>query len=61
MNEKLKKILFDEPNNIYILIANIVINISWVFLLGLYITKSIEKSLAIIITWSLSLTMGKAL
>lgn len=60
MKEKLKRILFDKPNNIFILIANVVINITWVFLLGLFINKSIQNTLIIIITWSLSLRMGKA-
>ncbi len=60
MKEKLKRLLFDEPSNIFILIANIVINISWVFLLGLFISKSIKNTLIIIVVWSLSLLMGKA-
>ena len=60
MNEKLKKLLFDEPSNIYILIANIAINIFWVFLLGLFISKSFINTFIIIIVWSLSLIMGKA-
>ena len=60
MNEKLKKLLFDEPSNIYILIANIAINIFWVFLLGLFISKSLINTFIIIIVWSLSLIMGKA-
>ena len=57
---KLKKILFDKPDNIIIMIANVVINISWVFLLGLLIDKSIKNTILIIATWSLSLLMGKA-
>lgn len=60
MKEKLKKLLFDEPNNIYILIANVVINITWVFLLGLFINKSIINTLVIIIVWSMCLKIGKA-
>lgn len=60
MKEKLKSLLFDKPKNIYILIANVVINISWVFLLGLFINKSIQNTIIIIIVWSLSLKMGKA-
>lgn len=60
MKEKLKKLLFDEPNNIYILIANIAINIAWVFSLGLFISKSLKNTIIIIVIWSLSLTMGKA-
>ena len=60
MKEKLKRLLFDEPSNIFILIANIVINISWVFLLGLFISKSIKNTIIIIVVWSLSLLMGKA-
>lgn len=59
-NEKLKRLLFDKPNNIFILIANVVINITWVFLLGLFISKSLKNSLIIIAVWSLSLFMGKA-
>lgn len=59
MKKRLKEILFDKPNNMYILIANVVINITWVFLLGLFIDKSLEKTLIIIIVWSLSLKMGK--
>lgn len=60
MKEKLKKLLFGKPNNMIILIANVVINISWVFFLGYFINESIEKTLIIIIIWSLSLFMGKA-
>lgn len=60
MKEKLRSLLFDKPKNIYILIANVVINISWVFLLGLFINKSIQNTLIIIIVWSISLKMGKA-
>ena len=60
MKEKLKRILFDKPNNIYILIANVIINISWVFLLGLFVSKSFINTFIIIIVWSLSLLMGKA-
>ena len=60
MKEKLKRLLFDEPSNIFILIANVVINISWVFLLGLFISKSIKNTIIIIVVWSLSLLMGKA-
>lgn len=60
MKEKLKKTLFGRPRNIYILIANVVINITWVFLLGLFISKSLKNSLIIIAVWSLSLFMGKA-
>ena len=57
---KLKKILFDKPSNIFILIANVTINISWVFLLGVLINKSIKHTIIIIATWSISLLMGKA-
>lgn len=57
---KLNKILFDKPSNIFILIANVTINISWVFLLGVLINKSIEHTIIIIATWSISLLMGKA-
>ncbi len=60
MKEKLKHILFDAPNNIFMLIANIVINITWVFLLGLFVSKSITNTIIIMIVWSLSLLMGKA-
>lgn len=60
MKEKLKKLLFDEPSNIYILIANVTINITWVFLLGLFISKSLINTIIIIVVWSLSLFMGKA-
>lgn len=60
MNKKLKKILFDKPDNIFILIANVVINITWVFLLGLFIDKSLINTLIIIVVWSISLLMGKA-
>lgn len=60
MKEKLKHILFDAPNNIFMLIANIVINITWVFLLGLFVSKSITNTIIIMIVWSLSLIMGKA-
>ena len=60
MKEKLRSLLFDKPKNIYILIANVVINISWVFLLGLFINKSIKNTLIIIIVWSICLKMGKA-
>lgn len=57
---KLKKILFDKPDNIIIMVANVVINISWVFLLGLLIDKSVKNTILVIITWSISLLMGKA-
>ena len=60
MKNKLKKLLFDKPNNIYILIANVVINITWVFFLGLFINKSLKNTLIIIVIWSLCLKMGKA-
>lgn len=60
MKEKLKKILFGKPSNIYILIANVAINITWVFLLGLFISKSITNTLIIIGVWTLSLKLGKA-
>lgn len=60
MKRKLKKLLFGKPENIYILIANVTINITWVFLLGLFINKSLKNTLIIIIVWSLSLFMGKA-
>lgn len=60
MKEKLKKFLFDKPNNILILIANVVINMSWVFLLGLLIEKSWKNTVIILITWTISLLMGKA-
>lgn len=60
MKEKLKRTLLGRPRNIYILIANVVINITWVFLLGLFISKSLKNSLIIIVVWSLSLFMGKA-
>lgn len=58
--EKLKKLLFGKPDNIYILIANVTINITWVFLLGLFISKSLKNTIIIIVVWSLSLIMGKA-
>lgn len=58
--EKLRKFLFDKPNKLWILIINVIINISWVFLLGLFINKSLVNTLIIIIVWSLSLRMGKA-
>lgn len=58
--DKLKKLLFDKPSNIYILVANVVINISWVFLLGLFVSKSLKKTVIIIVVWSISLLMGKA-
>jgi len=60
MKDKLKRILFEKSNNIFILIANVVINITWVFLLGLFINKSLINTLVIIVVWSLSLIMGKA-
>ena len=60
MKDKLKHLLFDKPNNIFILIANVAINISWVFLLGLFINKSLKNTLIIIIVWSISLLMGEA-
>lgn len=60
MKEKLKRLLFDKPNNIFILIANVVINITWVFLLGLFIDKSLVNTIIIIVVWSISLIMGKA-
>ena len=60
MKDRLKKTLFGRPRNIYILIANVVINITWVFLLGLFISKSLKNSIIIIVVWSLSLLMGKA-
>lgn len=60
MKEKLKKLLFDEPSNIFVLIANITINIAWVFLLGLFICKSLVNTTTIITVWSISLLMGKA-
>ena len=60
MKERLKKLLFDAPSNIYILIANVVINITWVFFLGLFISKSFKNTMIIIVVWSLSLMMGKA-
>ena len=58
--EKLKKFLFGKPDRLWILILNVAINISWVFLLGLFINKSLINTLIIIIVWSLSLKMGKA-
>lgn len=58
--EKLKNFLFGKPNKFWILIANVIINISWVFLLGLFINKSLVNTLIIIVVWSLSLRMGKA-
>lgn len=58
--EKLKKFLFNKPDKLWILIANVIINISWVFLLGLFINKSLVNTLIIIVVWSLSLRMGKA-
>lgn len=58
--EKLKKLLFGKPNSIWILILNVIINITWVFLLGLFINKSLKKTLIIIIVWSISLLIGKA-
>lgn len=58
--EKLKKFLFSKPDKLWILIINVIINISWVFLLGLFINKSLVNTLIIIIVWSLSLRMGKA-
>lgn len=58
--EKLKKFLFDKPEKLWILILNVTINISWVFLLGLFINKSLINTIIIIIVWSLSLKMGKA-
>lgn len=60
MKERLKKLLFDAPSNIYILIANVVINITWVFFLGLFVSKSFKNTMIIIVVWSLSLMMGKA-
>lgn len=60
MKDKLKHLLFDKPNNIFILIVNVAINISWVFLLGLFINKSLKNTLIIIIVWSISLLMGEA-
>ena len=60
MKEKLKRLLFDEPSNVFILIANVFINITWVFLLGLFISKSLVNTIIIIVVWSLSLIMGKA-
>ena len=60
MKEILNRTLLGRPRNIYILIANVVINITWVFLLGLFISKSLKNSLIIIVVWSLSLFMGKA-
>ena len=60
MKQKLKKLLFSKPNNIYILIANVTINIAWVFLLGLFISKSFVNTFIIVVVWSLSLKMGKA-
>lgn len=60
MKEKLKRLLFDKPNNIFILIANVAINITWVFLLGLFIDKSLVNTIIIIVVWSISLIMGKA-
>lgn len=58
--EKLKNLLFNKPSNVYILIANVVINITWVFLLGIFIDKSLKNTLIIIIVWSACLIMGKA-
>ena len=58
--EELRKFLFDKPTSKLLMIANVVINISWVFLLGLFIDKSIRNTLIIIIIWSICLLMGKA-
>ena len=60
MKDKLKKLLFDKPHNIFILIANVTINITWVFLLGFFISKSLKNTIIIVIVWSLCLKMGKA-
>lgn len=60
MKKKLKKILFDHPNNIYILIANVVINLTWVFFLGFFISKSMRNTLIIMFIWTLCLAIGKA-
>lgn len=58
--EKLREILFDKPKTPLIKVLNVVINISWVFLLGLLIDKSIRDTILIIVTWSICLLMGKA-
>lgn len=60
MKEKLKHILFDAPDNIYMLIANVAINITWVFFLGKFVSKSITNTIIIMVVWSLSLLMGQA-
>lgn len=60
MKNKLKHLFFDKPDNILILILNVLINIVWVFLLGYFINKSIKNTLIIIVIWTMCLLMGKA-
>lgn len=60
MKNKLKHLFFDKPDNIFILILNVLINIAWVFLLGYFINKSIKNTLIIIVIWTMCLLMGKA-
>ena len=60
MKKKFKDLLFGKLNNIIILIANVVINLTWVFFLGLFINKSWENTLIIMIVWTICLLMGKA-
>lgn len=60
MKNKLKHLFFDKPDNILILILNVLINIAWVFLLGYFINKSIKNTLIIIVIWTMCLLMGKA-
>lgn len=60
MKEKLRHLFFDKPDNILILILNILINVSWVFLLGLFIDKSFKNTLIIVVIWTICLFMGEA-
>lgn len=60
MKNKLKHLFFDKPDNILILILNVLINITWVFLLGYFINKSIKNTLIIIVIWTMCLLMGKS-
>lgn len=58
--DKLNRILFGKPETFWIKLANVTINLCWVFLLGLLIDKSIHDTILIMATWSVCLLMGKA-
>lgn len=60
MKEKLKEIWLKPPETLFEKICNVSFNLTWLFLLLYFVTKSVKSSLLILLVWCVRHIIGKA-